>query len=280
MVDLRAPFRYWGSKVQMAPWICERLPLHDHWIEACAGSAAVTAVKPRSLAETLNDTYGEVVNFFRVLRDADTAARLIDLVAMTPYARDEFRAALAWEGDDPVERAWAFYVRMQMAVVPGRTGWSYGVNGRSSVKANKAGRWASMPDLLRVCGERFAGVQIENLDIFDLLDRYDDPTTLFFVDPPYTDASRPNSTGDMSAYVDDSFDHTRLFDAMSSSSSSFAVTHYPDPQYDAFEWTSTDDFRSHRNIPNKGADAGRDVQIERLYILDRSGRTRPLTLFG
>lgn len=43
---MRAPFRYWGSKVRMAPWIVDRLPEHDHFVEACAGSASVMAVKP------------------------------------------------------------------------------------------------------------------------------------------------------------------------------------------------------------------------------------------
>lgn len=41
-----APFRYWGSKVRMAPGIVERLPPHDHFVEVCCGSAAVLMNKP------------------------------------------------------------------------------------------------------------------------------------------------------------------------------------------------------------------------------------------
>ena len=65
VVKPRAPFRYWGAKVRMAPWVIERLPAHDHFVEGCAGSAAIMAVKPPVACETLNDTYGEVVNFWR-----------------------------------------------------------------------------------------------------------------------------------------------------------------------------------------------------------------------
>ena len=42
-MKMRAPFRYWGAKVRMAPWIIERLPEHDHFVEVFAGSAAAVS---------------------------------------------------------------------------------------------------------------------------------------------------------------------------------------------------------------------------------------------
>lgn len=275
--EMRAPFRYWGSKVRMAPWIIERLPAHNHFVEACAGSAAIMAVKPPVDAETLNDTYSEVVNFFRVLRDRDQAADLIDQVAFTPYSLAEFRVAgELTEDDDPVHRAWAFFVRMQMAVVPGRTGWSYGVAGTSAKKANKPGRWSTMPDLLKLAAARFERVQITDWDILDLIDRLDAPGVLFLVDPPYLKESRPSSIGRSSPYVNDSFDHVALIRAMSDAKhASFAVTHYPHPLYDSAGMVAGGDYSSHRNIPNG---SGRDVQVERLYLIDRSGQ-RSKSLF-
>lgn len=267
MTKLRAPFRYWGSKVRMAPWIIERLPEHDHYVEACAGSAAIMAVKPPVAAETLNDTYGEVVNFFRVLRDWQTADELIDRVAFTPYAMSDFVAAGKCVSEDPIERAYAFFVRMQMAVVPGRTGWSYGVKGASAKKANKPGRWATMPELLRLAAERFERVQVTEWDVLDLIDRLDAPGVLILVDPPYIDETRAKSTGTSSAYVHDSFDHEAFIDAMHGAKhASFAVTHYPHPLYDG-HLEVAGDYGSHRNIPNGD---GRDVKQERLYLLDRS----------
>lgn len=271
-VKLRAPFRYWGSKVRMAPWVIERLPEHDHYVEACAGSAAIMAVKPPVDAETLNDTYGEVTNFFRVLRDPSTAADLIDLVAFTPYSLDEFHRAgemLTDDAlDDPTVRAYAFFVRMQMAVVPGRTGWSYGVKGPSAKKANKPGRWATMPELLRLAAERFERVQVTDWDVLDLIDRLDAPGVLILVDPPYVEDSRAKSTGTSSAYVHDAFDHEAFIAAMHDAKhASFAVTHYPHPLYDEADLTVAGDYGSHRNVPNG---SGRSVKQERLYVLDRS----------
>ena len=267
-MKMRAPFRYWGAKVRMAPWIIERLPEHNHFIEACAGSAAVMAVKPPVDAETLSDIYGEVINFFRVLQDPETATTLIDRVSFTPYAHDEFRLALDLiDADtDATTRAWAFFVRMQMAVVPGRTGWSYGVSGPSTKKANKAGRWSTMPDLLRLAVERFARVQVTNWDVCDLIERLDTRGALIFVDPPYLETSRPTSTGSSSAYEHNEFDHTRFIEAMlSAKHASFALTHYPHPVYDVV-MEGAGDYMSHRNIPNG---AGRDEQVERLYVIRR-----------
>ena len=129
--------------------------------------AAVMAAKPLSMFETVNDVYGEVVNFFRVLRDHALCAELLDRVAFTPYAHSEFIAA-ADPGNSPLERAWGFFVRMQMAVVPGRTGWSYSVGGASAKKANKPGRWATMPEHIKTISRRIrpgAGNRLADLGI-------------------------------------------------------------------------------------------------------------------
>lgn len=268
----RPPFTYWGSKVRMAPWVIERLPDHDHYIEACAGSAAIMAAKAPVAAETLNDVYSEVVGFWRVLRHPDQCARLIDLVAFTPYAYEEFLAAAALlddpDADDPVARAHAFLVRMQMAVVPGRSGWSFGKAGPAARKANKPGRWSTMPDVLQAAATRFARVQIEQRDILDLIDRYDAPGVLFLVDPPYEEESRPTTGTADSPYVHDAFPHQAfLAAAHACHHASFAITHYPHPTYDDAGLTIAGDYSSHRNVPNG---SGRDDQVERLYILDRS----------
>lgn len=255
----------------MAPWVIERLPAHDHFVEGCAGSAAIMAAKPPVALETVNDTYGEVVNFWRVLRDPETAARLIDAVAFTPYSLQEFREAGVVESDDPVERAWAFFVRMQMAVVPGRTGWSYSKAGAAGKKANKPGRWATMPELLQVTMRRFDRVQVTDWDILDLIDRLDAPGVLILVDPPYLDESRPTSTGTSSAYVEDEFEHEAFIAAMHDARhASFAVTHYPHPMYDNAGLVVAGDYVSHRNVPNDVSGVGRDNRSERLYVLDRA----------
>jgi len=263
---IMAPFRYWGAKVRMAPWIIEHLPAHEHFVESCAGSAAVLAAKPPSVYETVNDVYGEVVNFFRVLRDPVLCAELIDKTAFTPYAHAEFLAA-AGPFEDSVSRAWGFFVRMQMAVVPGRTGWSYSVGGAAARKANKPGRWATMPEHLKRTAARFDRVQVTNWPIEELLRRLDAHGILHFVDPPYLDESRPRSLGASSAYSHDNFDHVSFIAAAQATRyARILVTHYPHPLYDEGPWTVLGDYESHKNIPNG---SGRGLTTERLYSLNR-----------
>nr|WP_262983741.1 DNA adenine methylase [Halomonas elongata] len=91
----------------MADWLLSYFPpssAYDTYIEPFAGSASVLMRKAPSTFEIYNDLDGEVVNVFRVLRDPGPRDRLAELLALTPYARDEFE--LAYQAhDDPVERA-------------------------------------------------------------------------------------------------------------------------------------------------------------------------------
>src|SRR5271167_4162690 len=75
-----------------------------------AGSAAVLLNRAPSPVETYNDLDGEVVNFFRTLRD--DKERLLEAIGLTPFAREEFALACILDPAlPPVERARRFYVR-------------------------------------------------------------------------------------------------------------------------------------------------------------------------
>jgi DNA adenine methylase len=82
-----------------------------------------------SPVETYNALDGEVVNFFRVLRDHK--AELVEKIGLTPFSREEF--GLACEVDvsvGVVERARRFYVRARQV----RTGLA---------QTASLGRWAN-----------------------------------------------------------------------------------------------------------------------------------------
>ena len=84
----RPLLRYHGGKWKLAPWILRHLPAHRTYVEPFGGGASVLLQKPRSHAEVYNDLDGDIVNFFRVLRDQQQRARLIEALTLTPYARD------------------------------------------------------------------------------------------------------------------------------------------------------------------------------------------------
>jgi DNA adenine methylase len=197
----RIVFGWYGGKFSHLAWLLPLLPECHHYCEPFAGSAAVLLNRAASPVETYNDLDGEVVNFFRVLRDQPEA--IIRAIALTPFAREEYHAALAPPpgpvGD--VERARRFFVRARQT----RTGlaqtaslgrWA---NCRETSRAGMSGvvsRWLGSVDGLPEVAARLLRVQIENRPAIDLIRLNDGPRTLFYCDPPYVHASR----GDANAY--------------------------------------------------------------------------------
>src|ERR1700682_5844797 len=84
-------FGYFGSKLRIAAKLGGQLPPHSAWVELFCGSAAMTLAKQPAPIEVINDLNGEIVNFFRQLRD--NSAQLRDVISLTPYARAEFEMA-------------------------------------------------------------------------------------------------------------------------------------------------------------------------------------------
>ena len=60
---------YFGGKFTLADKLQMFFPTHTHFIDVFMGSMAVTLNKYPSKIETVNDINGEIINFFKVLRD-------------------------------------------------------------------------------------------------------------------------------------------------------------------------------------------------------------------
>ena len=194
-------FGWYGGKFSHLDWLLPLLPDTSQYCEPFAGSAAVLLNRAPAKVETYNDIDGEVVNFFRVLRDlGDELARAI---ALTPFSREEFHNAIhaSRTGVSKLERARRFYVRARQA----RTGlaqtatlgrWA---NCRNTSRAGMSGvvsRWLGGVEALPEIAERLARVQIENRPAVDVIGLYDDRKVLFYCDPPYLHSTR----GDSKAY--------------------------------------------------------------------------------
>jgi DNA adenine methylase len=178
--------RYHGGKFRLAQWILRFFPEHRCYVEPFGGAAGVLLQKQRAYAEVYNDLDGDIVNFFRVLRDPQLRAQLERACTVTPYARGEFE--LAWEPtDDPVERARRTAIRAQMGfgsagATKGQTGFRIDTK-RAYGTAQQL--WAEYPPALADAGRRLAGVLIENRPAIDVMQQHDGHETLHFIDPPY-----------------------------------------------------------------------------------------------
>lgn len=183
---MRPALIYPGGKFRLAPWIVSFFPPHKVYVEPFGGAAGVMVRKKPAALDVYNDLDGEMVNFFRVLRDPDQAAELQRLLRLTPYAKDEFEAAYETaDGVSNVERARRLVVRSHMGV--GACGATKKTGFRRSYKesAKTANVFVSYVEYVGALSDRFRNVQIENMDVFELFSRYDSPDVLWYVDPPY-----------------------------------------------------------------------------------------------
>lgn len=204
----RPALRYYGGKWRLAPWIISHFPEHQNYVEPCGGAASVLLQKPRSPLETYNDLDGNVVNFFRVLRDRPD--ELIRKIRLTPWARSEYE--LAWKPcQDKVEWARRFFA----------FAWQ-SMNGTANLKSG--GTWAcqkwsdrryvlptvvlrSVIDELENVARRFEYVQIENSDAILCISRFDNEDALIYCDPPYVVSERSHKN-EYTIEVDGGFHHS------------------------------------------------------------------------
>lgn len=202
-------FRYYGGKWRIAPWIIAQFPTHRHYVEAFAGAASVLLRKQPSTLETLNDLNGDVVNFFRVLRDHPD--ELVDKIRLTPWSRVEFLNAFEL-AQCPVERARRWWVihSQGVAAAPRTTGWRH-TKDRSSRMFEFAERERCLQNL-RTIARRLTKVQIECLPALEVIKAYDSPDTLCYVDPPYVAETRGQTKCYAIEWTDD--DHRQLAEVL------------------------------------------------------------------
>ena len=227
----RPALRYHGGKWKLAPWIISHFPPHITYCEPFGGGASVLLRKPQSFIEVYNDLNELVINFFRVLREEPE--EFMRMIELTPYSRQEFI-----ESQQPctnrLELARRFYI------------WSWQGRGRAGVQEpggwrfmsrNTRGKtpvddWSNNQHLWQVV-QRLRCVQIENDDALTVIKRYDGPDALFYVDPPYLQATRGERWSD-AAYEYEYTDtqHIELSNVLHSVSGAVVLSGYPSELYD------------------------------------------------
>jgi DNA adenine methylase len=239
-------FRWYGGKYSHLDWLLPLLPKAYHYCEPFGGSAAVLLNREPSPVETYNDIDGEVVNFFRVLRDKPE--ELIERLYLTPFSLKEFKRACALKGRNDlgdVERARLFFVRAEQVRIglaqtasSGRWAWCKLTSRRSM--AGAVSRWLNRIEALWLIAERLKRVQIENRDATEVIRRYDSPETLFYCDPPYPHEAR----GDPHAYGYEMTEeeHERLAEVLHSVKGMVALSSYFSPLMNRLygDWTRID----------------------------------------
>jgi DNA adenine methylase len=178
---MKGPLSYIGGKNRIANQIIEFFPEHRTYVEVLAGGAQVLFHKQPSSVEVLNDLDRDVVNFFRICQSH--YEELLRFMRFTIVSRNWFEL---FETQDPesltdIQRAARFFYLQKNAyggLVRHRK-FGYSIEEPSRFNPER------LPELIENTHKRLVRVQIECLPYEDILQRYDRPTTLFYLDPPY-----------------------------------------------------------------------------------------------
>ena len=265
---------YYGGKGSYADWIGGLLPTTvAAYVEPFGGMAAVLLRRPkpaRGRPEVYNDLDGALVNLFRVVRDRALCEELVWALRWTLHSRAEHELAQAgWPETPPKQpcvesaRRVAVTLMQSFSACP-RPGVSWRRPGVATDSARLARR--SQMDRIAWACERLQHTTVECRPWERVVDDYDTPDTLFYIDPPYLAETRPNYTGAYRVEMHDEDAHRSLLARLAAVEGAVAISGYPSSLYD--ELLGSWDVQRHRTR----ASAMRGENLPRAETLWRNAR--------
>lgn len=179
-----APVAAWlGGKKALNAKIIEHIDAipHQTYVEPFVGMGGVFLRRAwRPKLEVMNDLNGEITNLFRILQRH--FPQFLDMMRFQIASRREFERL---RDCDPatltdLERA-ARFLFLQRLAFGGQVGGVFGVSKDTGPRFSMS----KLEPLLDAAHSRLDGVVFENLGWDAVVDRYDGPKTLFYLDPPY-----------------------------------------------------------------------------------------------
>lgn len=225
------PFAYYGGKTRLAERIADHFPPHQHYVEPFAGSLAVLLAKPQAAMETVNDLDGDLMTFWRVLREQPV--ELMRAAALTPHSRTEHRAAEIRPDDlTDLERARRVWVQLTQ----GRggtlrtTGWRHYLNPTSSPSTSFPDYLHGYVDRMAPAAERLRGVSLECRPALEVIAAYGQhDNVLLYVDPPYLGTTR--SSRQYQVEMSSEAEHRELAEALLECRAAVVLSGYDSPLY-------------------------------------------------
>lgn len=177
------PLPYIGGKNRLASVIISLMPEHTTYVEPFAGGAQVLFHKTPSSVEVLNDLDFDIVNFFRVCQwHYEELIRYLRYCVISRKWHDLLSNTRPETLTD-IQRAGRFFY-LQKNSFGGlilKRHYHYGVTSAPNYNARR------IPDIIEAAHRRLQNVQVECLPYEQVLQKYDRPTTCFYLDPPYYD---------------------------------------------------------------------------------------------
>lgn len=226
---MKSPVPYFGSKQRIGPWIVSLLPPHEHYVEPYAGGLSVLLAKRPARMETVNDLDGELMTFWRVLRERPD--ELLRACMLTPHSRAELEETFAEPPADDLElarRIWSRLAQGRSGTLR-RTGWRHYIDPAGSV-TSMPGYLEAYAERLAAAAERMHAVSLESLPALTLIGKYGaQPDVLLYVDPPYLGTTRPWSNYRFEMKTEG--EHRELAAALGDCAAAVVLSGYDSPLY-------------------------------------------------
>ncbi|WP_158826927.1 DNA adenine methylase [Mucilaginibacter lacusdianchii] len=217
---IKTPISYYGGKQQLAEKILTLIPPHNLYGEPFTGGAAIFFAKRPAEVEVLNDTNGELMNFYKILKQDYRA--LFEEIKVTLHSRDLHRqATVIYNNPDlfsPVKRAWAIWVLSLQSfgsILDGGWGYDKITNTVPQTVANKIEQFT-----LRLA-KRLQNCQIESADALYIIQSRDTLQSFFYCDPPYFNSDMGHYNG----YSEQDFEN--LLSLLAKIKGRFLLSAYP-----------------------------------------------------
>lgn len=177
--QVQTPLKWFGGKFYLSDQILP-LPAHRQYVEVFGGGMSMLFAKERSYREVYNDVNDRLVNFWRVLQ-----SQPYDLVLECQRIGQLDSRALFLEYKEPspdsIEDAARFLYVNKLSF----SGKNDAFHGKEDKGARAYDTFIHVLDRLQSISDRIQGVLIEQQDFRTIFKRFDDPDTIFYVDPPY-----------------------------------------------------------------------------------------------
>jgi DNA adenine methylase len=245
------PLKWHGGKWYLAPKIVALMPPHIHYVEAYAGGLSVLLAKdPDGVSEVVNDIDGHLSNFWRILQNEQTFARLQRILEAVPFSELEWRDSdPSIAIPDPVEAAAKFFIRCRQSLAGRMDTFAPLSRTRTRRRMNEqASAWLNAVEGLPAVHNRLKGVAVLNRDALEVIRQQDGPGTLYYLDPPYLGETR--TADDVYSHEMSHPQHAELLDTIRQCRGRVMISGYPSTLYDAHlaSWT-----RHEFILPNQAA---------------------------
>jgi DNA adenine methylase len=217
---MKTPITYYGGKQKMLKHILPLIPAHICFVEPFAGGLALFFNKPPSKVECINDTNGELINFYKVIKHNFNELKY--LLEETLHSKLQYKEAKEIydnpDNYDNIKRAWAVWILCNEGY-GGKIGYGWGFDKKENRSANNVQN--KIANFTSEYAERLKNTQIECNDALTVIKNFDSEETFFYIDPPYIGANQGHYKG----YTET--DYTKLLEILSVIKGKFLLSSYP-----------------------------------------------------